>query len=102
MRPPNEGVGSGRWTVTASGSPAARRRSDSSGRDRDRRSANLARAVRSLLHAGIRVKYLGNYLSDHGTAGVETHGALVPPPGSLGLGHLDEVTQIFPGHVRAL
>jgi len=70
--------------------------------DRDRRSANLARAVRSLLHDGIRVKYLGSYLSDHGTAGVETHGALVPPPGSLGLGHLDEVTQIFPGHVRAL
>ncbi|WP_433387544.1 prephenate dehydratase [Micromonospora sp. KLBMP9576] len=70
--------------------------------DRDRHAASLARAVRCLLHDGIRVKHLGSYLSDHDTAGVDSRQALVPPPGSLGLAHLDEVTQIFPGHVRAL
>ncbi|SCL64087.1 prephenate dehydratase [Micromonospora peucetia] len=70
--------------------------------DHDRRSANLARAIRSLMHQGIRVKHLGSYLSDHTTAGVDARRALVPPPGSLGLAHLDEITQVFPGSLRAV
>ncbi|MEU6075603.1 prephenate dehydratase domain-containing protein [Micromonospora sp. NPDC047074] len=70
--------------------------------DRERRSASLARAIRSLMHQGIRVKHLGSYLSDHTTAGADAGRALVPPPGSLGLAHDDEITQLFPGGGRTV
>ncbi|MET8118771.1 prephenate dehydratase domain-containing protein [Micromonospora sp. NPDC005189] len=68
--------------------------------DHDRESVSLARAVTHLLHEGVRVKYLGSYLSDHVAANAEEHLALVPPPGSLGLADFEELVQIFSGGTR--
>ncbi|MEV1331886.1 prephenate dehydratase domain-containing protein [Micromonospora costi] len=69
--------------------------------DQGRRSPSLARAVKNLLYEGIRVKYLGSYLSDHLLAGASAQQALVPPAGSLGLAELEELTRIFTGGGRA-
>ncbi|MFC4017244.1 prephenate dehydratase [Micromonospora sp. GCM10011542] len=68
--------------------------------DHDRESVSLARAVTHLLQEGVRVKYLGSYLSDHLAANADEHLALVPPPGSLGLADFEELVRIFSGGTR--
>ncbi|MCP2325393.1 prephenate dehydratase [Hamadaea flava] len=62
-----------------------------------RTSAGLARAVNGLLYTGVRVKFLGSFLSDHLLRPSRPDRPLSAPAGSFGLRDLHEVSAVFPG-----
>ncbi|NUR71492.1 MAG: prephenate dehydratase [Hamadaea sp.] len=62
-----------------------------------RTSAGLARAVNGLLYTGVRVKFLGSFLSDHLLRPSRPDRPLSAPTGSFGLRDLHEVSAVFPG-----
>ncbi|MEV0268828.1 prephenate dehydratase domain-containing protein [Hamadaea sp. NPDC050747] len=62
-----------------------------------RTSAGVARAVNGLLYTGVRVKFLGSFLSDHLLRPARPDRPLSAPTGSFGLTDLPEVGSVFPG-----
>jgi prephenate dehydratase len=69
----------------------------------DRHSPHLARSLASVFYSGVRIKYLGSYLSDYATVDASRERSLAAPVGSLGLHDFEKMSALFPAdHIEVV
>ncbi|MBB5871682.1 prephenate dehydratase [Allocatelliglobosispora scoriae] len=64
-------------------------------------SVHVARGVQGILHSGVRLKFLGSYLSDHLVRPAPSDRLLTPPIGSFDIKDFHRVVARFPGRPAA-